>query len=1492
MNDRWEFLCPLFTKPYWRWLGLCLLFGPLRLGAQIEHPFIQQIPAQVYQQASPNLSPQIWQYHQDRRGILFAANTTGVLSYDNRQWRLVAGTEGRRFQFVQAPEGPLYLSHEQGIGKLVPDSLGQLRFQSLTPRLPDSVQQALSLFLTQATRHGVYFLSDRFVIRHRPGQPAFDIFPSPDTILDAFVSPDQAHLFLVCQRGLYRIDEEQGKWVSRENFSVLGEQIRSSLPLKNFDADNPGFLLCLKEGGLATFAEGQLTYAPMPVMEQYPALTIWRGLRLDDSLICLATHTQGLLIIDEAGTLMQEVPPGQGLPTGPVYALFQDRERGLWASSETGISRVSYPVDLKVFGTPHGLGGLVTSLATYQGQLYASTLRGLFRASLLDLTTGQARFNLVAPEQLQEIWDLKPLGDDLLIAASSGTYLYDGNRLRALSSELSMALEPSAYDPDRVYVGLYEGLAWLERTGGRWRWGGQVPGFTQRVQHLAEAGPGQVWASYKTLSLVDFRPDTPVVTLLDHQQGVSSELGTIEAQPWNGQPVFGTRKGVWQYDSSQQQLLPHPAFQALSSSPASQEMYRLRFAEDGSLWYYQGKRIKKARLDLEGHFQPMVLPLAQFATDAWSLFPQADGPLWIGASNRLYAYQPPVQPGPTVPFQALIRRVSLQNDSLVFAGTYADSSGSLLNHQPVSWWQTYRHGQSDITFAYAATSFNHISPLEFSHQLLGYDQSWSPWEQTVEREKYTSLREGTYTFQVQARDPFGRISQPASFTFIILPPWYRTWWAYLMYAALLSLLVAGLVQLRTRVHRRSLAAKERELALERSTSERLRHIDQLKDQFLANTSHELRTPLNGIIGLAESMQDQSQDAQQEDQFAMIIASGRRLSSLVNDILDFSKLRHQEIELRLKPVDLHSLVQVVLQINQPLVGEKTLLLENRVPEDLPPALADEDRLQQILFNLIGNAIKFTDRGLVTVGAAVQKQGELQLWVQDTGIGIPAEQQARIFEAFEQGDGSISRSYVGTGLGLSISQKLVELHQGRLWLESEPGEGSTFTLSLPLGSEAALPPSGPSLARERSVPLSPSQVQETLLPASLPAAKAANAPYDQTPHLLIVDDEPINHQVLANHLKPLGYQLTVAMNGAEALAAIERGTRFDLVLLDVMMPRMSGYEVCEKIRERYLPSELPIIMVTAKNQVADLVEGLNLGANDYLAKPFSRQEFLARLGTHLDLHRIQQVTNRFVPTAFLRALDKKSLTDVRLGDFRLQTLSVLFSDIRNYTGLAEQMSPEDTFRFVSAYTGRMGPIIQAHQGFVNQYLGDGIMALFPHNSRDAIQAGIDMQQKLYAYNQARQAAGRAPLRVGIGLHTGPLIMGIIGDADRSEPAIISDVVNTAARLEGLTKQFGASLLISEETRASLGDPAAFHLRYLGQVSVKGRQRPVGVYECIDADPPALLQAKLATQDAFDAAMAAYLQADYGHAADQLTSIVQAHPADEVAAHFLDLAQLASR
>lgn len=386
------------------------------------------------------------------------------------------------------------------------------------------------------------------------------------------------------------------------------------------------------------------------------------------------------------------------------------------------------------------------------------------------------------------------------------------------------------------------------------------------------------------------------------------------------------------------------------------------------------------------------------------------------------------------------------------------------------------------------------------------------------------------------------------------------------------------------------------------TNKKLKEMDILKDNFLANTSHELRTPLNGIIGLTESLLDHKcikEHSNVTNDVQMILNSSKRLSSLVNDILDFSKLKVEDIVLNYKSVDLYTITSISINILTHIIKTKNISVNNKVP---PNTLVngDEQRLQQIILNLIGNAVKFTSDGEVNI--YVEENDNLIIYhVQDTGIGIAENKQSQIFESFQQEDGSISRQYSGTGLGLAISQKLAELHGSRINLQSQKNVGSNFYFALEKSSKDY---------SENSELFTDNSIIHNIIESD----KSFNIETQQKDidkiSILVVDDEPVNLRVLINHLSLAGYNVSTAVNGKDALDIIDKAVP-DLILLDIMMPGMSGYEVCNVIRKNHSQYELPIIFLSAKDKPENIVKGLEFGANDYLTKPISKQELLARV-----------------------------------------------------------------------------------------------------------------------------------------------------------------------------------------------------------------------------------------------------------------------------------------
>jgi diguanylate cyclase (GGDEF)-like protein len=749
----------------------------------------------------------------------------------------------------------------------------------------------------------------------------------------------------------------------------------------------------------------------------------------------------------------------------------------------------------------------------------------------------------------------------------------------------------------------------------------------------------------------------------------------------------------------------------------------------------------------------------------------ADGILAFGTKRGFVVFDPrslgpdPTLLGPVLTdvlvFNESVPVVASQINGPMNDGFTLPIAASYLSHLVVG----YR--ESVLSIEFAALDFADPNRNRYRYILEGLDQRWINTDPQHRMATYTNLPAGDYTFRVQAASTSGKWSdREARLDLTVVPAPWKSWWAYTLYGLIFFGVIAWFIY-----NQRALATFERSRADEEQRINReLRRIDRLKDEFLANTSHELRTPLHGIVGLAESLLDGASGplpASARNNLGMISSSGHRLASLIDDVLDFTQLRNDSLTLSFKPVDLGALADVVLTLSRPLVGSKELALVNDIPADVPLVLADENRLQQIMHNLVGNAIKFTERGEVTV-TAVTLDDRLAVAVEDTGIGIDPADQERIFESFVQAEGDSTRRYGGTGLGLAVSRQLVDLHGGELAVDSVPGEGSTFTFTLALASaeDTVVKPVDAAPSREIPAPIMTAEMET-----------------EQQDHqglgfkVMVVDDEPVIRQVLVNQLALHDYQVAEAVDGPAALQVLEEENP-DLVLLDVMMPRMSGFDVCRRIRENVGLGKLPVIYLSAKNQLDDIVTGLDSGGNDYLTKPISKAELLARVRTQIELleshrdleqkvlertaelHQANTELARLARVDGLTGLANRRHFDEELGrqwsnhQRSQHPISLLLCDVDHFKRYNDQYGHQMGDKTLQTVASILAASAQRPFDLVARFGGEEFVLLLPEtDANGAVQVAGVVRRRLEAKCITHVASAVAPvvtLSIGVASH----------------------------------------------------------------------------------------------------------------------------------------------
>ncbi|MCV6638761.1 adenylate/guanylate cyclase domain-containing protein [Candidatus Albibeggiatoa sp. nov. NOAA] len=426
--------------------------------------------------------------------------------------------------------------------------------------------------------------------------------------------------------------------------------------------------------------------------------------------------------------------------------------------------------------------------------------------------------------------------------------------------------------------------------------------------------------------------------------------------------------------------------------------------------------------------------------------------------------------------------------------------------------------------------------------------------------------------------------------------------------------------------------------------------------------------------------------------------------------------------------------------------------------------------------------------------------------------------------------------------------------------------------------------------------------------------------RSPTILIVDDEPDNVSVLYEFLSTNDYEVLVAENGEEALQLIESNTP-NLILLDVIMPAPDGFTLCEQFKNNRQVKHVPVLFMMDTSESIDKVRGFNIGGLDYLARPFQIEEVLARIEVHLSVQTLQQqieaqqntiaelqtqmtaiqhetethkgrlsqlndVYKRFVPQEFLNVLGCKNILDIKLGDLVEKEMTVMFSDIRGFTEISENMTPEERFDFINIYLGQMEPVIREHNGFIDKYIGDGIMALFPTCADDAVRGAISMLKKLDDYNELLKEAGYPSISIGIGMHTGTLMLGTVGGQNRMDGTVIAEAVSVTARIEDLTKSYKTPLLITETTFNRLENKFEYNIRVIDRIKSKGKNKTsVMVYEVFEADTPEQLDLKDETLEYFEEACASYHGKKFERARKLFEEVVIKNPHDEAAKSYIE-------
>jgi signal transduction histidine kinase/ligand-binding sensor domain-containing protein/DNA-binding response OmpR family regulator len=630
--------------------------------------------------------------------------------------------------------------------------------------------------------------------------------------------------------------------------------------------------------------------------------------------------------------------------------------------------------------------------------------------------------------------------------------------------------------------------------------------------------------------------------------------------------------------------------------------------DDGNLWLSTNNGITKFNpVDKTFTNYDVIDGLQGKEFNQWSYYKTKSGEMLFGGNNGFNMFHPDSIDNiknPHIP-QIIITEFQLLHKP-VSVGFNKSINRTILNKSITETKEIeLLYDENVISFEFAALDFHIPEKNKYAYFMEGFDKDWTYTDADRRFVNYTNLNPGEYTFRVKGSNNDGVWNEEGiSLKIIIAHPWWATWWAYIFYGVFVVVLFS--TSTRFYLNRQRL---RHQLELEHEHAEKLEEVDRMKSRFFANISHEFRTPLTLILGPCESIIKETSKEEIKKRAGTIKKNANRLLSLINQLMDLSKLDAGRLKLEASYGNIVTFVKGVAMLFESLAERKDIILKFKSTNDEIDLYFDKEKMEKILTNLFSNAFKFTPvGGKITVVISENETNSVIIKIKDTGIGISENEIPRLFDRFYQVDSSQTREQQGTGIGLSLTKELIELHNGTISVESREKEWTEVTVTLPLGKKHLLP--------EEIVEVGDSPLERKILVededsiASLEFKKPFSEDLDKDKTIILVVEDNTDVREYIKETLVENYQVEEAANGEQGLRKAENIIP-DLIISDIMMPRMDGNELTRKLKNDEKTSHIPIILLTAKTEQESKLEGLARGADDYLMKPFDTQELQIRI-----------------------------------------------------------------------------------------------------------------------------------------------------------------------------------------------------------------------------------------------------------------------------------------
>ena len=1116
---------------------------------------------------------------EDRDGNLFFANEAGLLKYDGVRWSRMPETGHPYYTTSVAIDAQdrIWISGVNHIGYYEADATGTYDYMDMTESimaLPES--QHFSMFWQlYADGEQIYLITANYVLRWNGNEwKVWPPFKEERRILPTW---RDGTLYIYARgSGLFKLDGDTFALVAEETAEIASGII--SIP-----SESENGLLCVTvSDGIFYLKDGQLVAFSEALPLQLQGTSVVHAEQCDDGTLLFCTLNQGILFLNEQGQLIHQIHE-----TGmAVYRLIIGRAGTVWAATSTGL------VQIRNLPATHYMDAAY-DIVRHQGTLSYTNLHSL---KTIEQQSGSSHNNASLGSSTELNWDILSVGNDLLYGQTQSLLVHSNQQEPTEIPHVRqpMILFPSESDTSLIYSIEPPKLARWRKIDHQWKFIDTLESLKAITQSLVELPNGNLLLSGENRRVYYARWPSPdagmeepeTVTALGNAQGLPDEFIWAYCLRSHETVVVISNQGLFRFDLETETFTFDPIlgddlgndYLGLEVCPlADNNGWLLHLPSTGSSTFSSGRiGVLRIRADDSFKWEPWQLPAVhQVGKVEALLHEKIDGKetLWVGGSKDLLRYDLSNLNIPSAPSVRLTAITENTSNSSYYGG-----AGDLPAN--IEWG----FPQKSLHFEFAAPPST-LETSAYQTRLLGFEEEWSsPNERTFRN--YTNLYEGSYCFEVRTVDEFGRAGPASQQHFTILPPLYRTWYAYLGYSIVGIVLIALGIRwwtLRLRKRNEMLEAMviQRTIDLERRQVE-LIEANNVKQDFLANMSHEIRNPLNGILGITRLMrEDYREDAHASERIKHLYSCANHLHQLLGQTLDYSSLESGKLSVRPQPFSINILINDVIAMYHTLLEEKGLELQLGIPTIEQTWEGDPVLLRQVLINLISNAIKYTTEGFVRISLSYKQNDNAinaRFEVSDSGPGIPEDKQEYIFEKFTRLSKAAESSVSGTGLGLAIAAEMSTLMNGKLTLNTQAQSGASFVLSLPfILSDTPL---------QANSAKSKSRAKQPLLGRIV----------------LIADDMDFNRYINKEVLTRMGATVHEATDGTSALKMLE-ATHYDLAIMDINMPGLNGIEVAQSVlaNNSLLPPKFVALSAhtTSNMQTSCLAAGFE----HFIEKPLS-------------------------------------------------------------------------------------------------------------------------------------------------------------------------------------------------------------------------------------------------------------------------------------------------